>query len=265
MASIIGSRMTVFAFTIWAWKLTGSATALALIGFFFLASSVAIAPFAGVIVDRSNRKRLMMLSDTIIALSEFAILLLHLAGNLQIWHLYLIAAINGLCNQVQVLAYGVSIPMLVRKQHYTRAIGMGSVLSYGSEIIGPALGAVLYYAIGLTGILLIDLISFVIAIGTVLFVHIPQPPVSEVGRQSRGGIRHELAFGFRYILARKSLLTLLLLVSLFWLAHDIGNSLYSPMILARTGSNAEVLAKLRSRGGSRRCDWGVTLERIERS
>jgi MFS family permease len=249
MVSTIGSRMTVFALTLWAWELTGSATALALIGFFFLAPSVAIAPFAGVIVDRSSRKQLMMLSDTVVGFSTLAILLLYLTGNLQIWHLYLVAAINGVCNQVQVLAYGVSIPMLVPKQHYTRAVSMGSILSYGSEIVGPALGAVLYYAIGLTGILIIDLISFLIAISTVLFVHIPQPPVSEIGRQSRAGILHELAFGFRYIFARKSLLALLLLVSLFSFAHDIGDSLYSAMILARTGSNAQVLASLEAAAG----------------
>jgi hypothetical protein len=191
----------------------------------------------------------MMLSDTVIGLSTFVILLLYLTSNLQIWHLYLIAAINGVCNQVQVLAYGVSIPMLVPKQHYTRAISMGSILSYGSEIVGPALGAVLYYAIGFTGILLIDLISFAIAISTVLFVHIPQPPMSEAGRQSRAGIRQELAFGFRYIFARKSLLSLLLLASLFGFAHDIGDSLYSAMILARTNSNAEVLASLEAAAG----------------
>lgn len=249
MISTIGSRMTVFALTLWAWNVTGSATALALIGFFFLAPSVAIAPFAGVIVDRSSRKQLMMLSDTVVALSTLGILLLYLADNLQIWHLYLIAAINGVCNQVQVLAYGVSIPMLVPKQHYTRAVSMGSILSYGSEIVGPSLGAVLYYAIGFRGILLIDLISFAIAISTVWFVHIPQPPMSEMGRQSRAGILHELAFGFRYIFARKSLLALLLLASLFEFGHHTGNSLYSAMILARTDSNAQVLASIQAAAG----------------
>jgi MFS family permease len=249
MVSAIGSRMTVFALTLWAWKLTGSATALALVSFFFLAPSIAIAPFAGVIVDRSNRKGLIMLGDTVAGLSTLAILLLHLGGNLQIWHLYLIVAINGLFNQLQVLAYEVSIPMLVSKQHYTRAVSMGSILGYGPEIVGPALAGVLYYVIGFTGILLIDLISFAIAIGTVFVVHIPQPPISEMGRQSRAGIQQELIFGFRYIFAHKSLLALLLLASLFWFAHDIGDSLYSAMILARTGSNAEVLASLEAAAG----------------
>ena len=249
LISTIGSRMTIFAVTIWAWELTGSATALALMGFFFLAPSVAIAPFAGVMVDRSNRKRLMMLSDTVAGLSTIAILLLHLAGALQIWHIYLVAAVNGLGSQVQVLAYGVSIPMLVPKHHYTRAISMGSILSYGSEIVGPALGGVLYYIVGFTSILLLDLISFSIAISTVFFVHIPQPIFNKAGHQSLTSIQQELVFGFRYIFASKSLLALLLLVSLFWFVHDIGDSLYSAMILARTDSNAEVLASLEAAAG----------------
>ncbi len=259
MISTIGTRMTVFAITLWAWELTGSATALALIGFFYFAASISIAPFAGVIVDRSNRKRLIILGDTVAGLSTIAMLHLHLAGSLQIWHIYLVAVLNGLCSQVQTLAYGVSIPMLVPKQHYTRAISMGSVLSYGSAIIGPALAGTLYSVIGFTGILLIDLTSFIVGISTVFAVQIPQPPVSEAGRQSRAGIFPELAFGFRYIFARKSLLVLLLFWSLFWFAHDISDSLYSPMILARTNSNAEVLASLQAAAGVGGVTGGLLL------
>lgn len=259
MISTIGTRMTVFAITLWAWELTGSATALALIGFFYFAASISIAPFAGVIVDRSNRKRLIILGDTVAGLSTVAILLLHLAGNLEIWHIYLVAILNGLCSQVQTLAYSVSIPMLVPKQHYTRAISMGSVLSYGAAIIGPALAGVLYSLIGFTGILLIDLTSFIVGISTIFAVHIPQPVISEAGRQSPTGIFPELAFGFRYIFARKSLLALLLLASFFGFAHDIGDSLYSPMILARTNSNAQVLASLQAAAGVGGVTGGILL------
>ncbi len=259
MISTIGTRMTVFAITLWAWELTGSATALALIGFFYFAASISIAPFVGVIVDRSNRKRLIILGDTVAGLSTVAMLFLQLTGNLEIWHIYLVAILNGLCSQVQTLAYSVSIPMLVPKQHYTRAISMGSILSYGSEIIGPALAGVLYSLIGFTGILLIDLTSFIVGISTVFAVHIPQPLMSEAGRQSRTGILPELAFGFRYIFARKSLLALLLLASLFGFAHDIGDSLYSPMILARTHSNAQVLASLQAAAGVGGVTGGLLL------
>ncbi|HBY77691.1 MAG TPA: MFS transporter, partial [Cyanobacteria bacterium UBA11148] len=69
------------------------------------------------------------------------------------------------------------------------------------------------------------------------------------GRQSRTNILKEVIFGFRYILARKSLLSLLIFVSLFWFVHDMGDSLYSPMILARTNSNTEVLASLFAAAG----------------
>ena len=259
MISTIGTRMTVFAITLWAWELTGSATALALIGFFYFAASISIAPFAGVIVDRSNRKRLIILGDAVAGLSTVAMLLLHLAGNLEIWHIYLVAVLNGLCSQLQTLAYSVSIPMLVPKQHYTRAISMGSILSYGSEIIGPALAGVLYSLIGFTGILLIDLTSYLVGISTLFAVHIPQPLISEAGRQSRTGIFPELAFGFLYIFARKSLSVLLLFSSLFWFAHDIGDSLYSPMILTRTNSNAQVLASLQAAAGVGGVTGGLLL------
>jgi MFS family permease len=259
MISTIGTRMTVFAITLWAWELTGSATGLALIGFFYFAASISIAPFAGVIVDRSNRKRLIILGDAVAGLSTVAMLLLHLAGNLEIWHIYLVAVLNGLCSQLQTLAYSVSIPMLVPKQHYTRAISMGSILSYGSAIIGPALAGVLYSLIGFTGILLIDLTSFLVGISTVFAVHIPQPLISEAGRQCRTGIFPELAFGFRYIFARKSLSVLLLFSSLFWFAHDIGDSLYSPMILTRTNSNAQVLASLQAAAGVGGVTGGILL------
>ncbi len=249
MVSTIGSRMTVFALTVWAWQVTGSATALALVSFFFFAPSILIAPFAGVLVDRLNRKQLIMLGDLVAGLSTVAILVLHQYDVLQIWHLYLIVAVNGPFTQLQMLAYEASISTIVSKRNYTRAISMGFMLDYGSEIIGPALAGMLYPAIGLIGILSIDLISFAIAISTVVFVTIPQPAITEVGRQSRTNILKEVIFGFRYILARKSLLSLLIFVSLFWFVHDMGDSLYSPMILARTNSNTEVLASLFAAAG----------------
>jgi predicted MFS family arabinose efflux permease len=60
----------------------------------------------------------------------------------------------------------------------------------------------------------------------------------------------ELSFGFRYIVERPSLLALLVSVSLFWFAHDIGAALYSPMILARTGNNARILGTILSAAGA---------------
>ena len=83
--SLLGTSMTAFALTIWAYQLTGKATTLALVGFFHVTPLLIISPIAGAIVDRSNRKLMMMLSDLASGMATIGILLLHLTGSLQIW------------------------------------------------------------------------------------------------------------------------------------------------------------------------------------
>jgi MFS family permease len=247
--SIIGSSMTAFAFSLWAWELTGQATSLALFGFFIQIPQVLIAPIAGVVVDRSDRKLLMMLGDTVSGLLTIIVLLLCLTHHLQLWHLYVVAFIKGTFEQFQQLAFSASISMMLPKQHYSRASSMGFLANYGSRIIAPVLAGAFYASIGLVGILMIDMTTFAIAVTTVLRVSIPRPTITEAGIQNYRNLRQDLGFGLSYIVARPSLLAMLVLTSLFWFAHDIGNSVYSPMILARTGNDARVLGSLASAAG----------------
>lgn len=247
--STIGSYMTDFAITLWAWELTGQATALALINFFGKVPSLLILPFAGTIVDRCNRKLLIALSDAIAALSTLAILILYLTNHLQIWHFYATSAINSAFAEIQELAYSASITMMVPQQHYTRASSMGSMLHYGSSIFAPALAGILYKVTGLFGILSIDLLSFCVGIATVLLVHIPQPAIAQVDLQRPTTISAEAIFGFRYIFTRPNLLVLLVLTLLFCFAHDLGGALYSAMVLARSNNDVELLASLSAVAG----------------
>ncbi|MBD2040613.1 MFS transporter [Microcoleus sp. FACHB-672] len=248
-ASLIGSKMSRFSLTIWMWEITEQTTALALFAFFTQIPRILIAPFAGIIVDRYNRKLLMIAGDTVAGISTIAILFLYLTHNLQIWHLYVVGSITGTFEQIQELAYSATISMMVPQKQYSRASSIGFLANYSSNIMAPALAGSLYYLISLAGILTIDLITFVLAVTTVLFVQIPQPKITETAQQSRPNILHEISFGFRYIAKRPSLLALLLSASLFWFAHDIGAALYSPMILARTGNDARVLGTVASAAG----------------
>ena len=161
LVSTFGSRMTSFATTIWAWEITGQATALALVNFFTLLPSIFITLFAGAIVDRWNRKLLMIVGDTVAVFSTIAILALYLTNSLQIWHLYALGAFNGAFGEIQELAYTASLSQLVPPQQYTRASSMNSTLHYGSIIIAPALAGTLYYIVGLAGIGLIDIVTFI--------------------------------------------------------------------------------------------------------
>ncbi|VEP13608.1 Major Facilitator Superfamily transporter [Hyella patelloides LEGE 07179] len=250
--------MSEFALTLWAWELTRSATALALVGFFSLLPRIFISIFAGIIVDRANRKYLMMLGDAIAAASTLGILILHLSGNLAIWHLYIAASINGGFGQIQQLAYSTSITLLVSPQNYTRANSMNSVVHYGSNIIAPAIAGVLYPIIGLGGILPIDLATFAVAIATLVGIRIPQPSGERREQREykgRGEVSKfkvfwgEVTFGIRYIWQRDSLRTLLIVTALFWLAHDLGGAISNPMILARSGNNSQALSAILSLAG----------------
>lgn len=249
VVSTIGSYMTSFAIKIWAWELTGQATTLALVGFFSLLPSIIITLFAGMIVDRCNRKYLLMAGDSVAALSTLALLLLYLTGHLEVWHLYITGALNGAFGELQELAYSASITLMVPKEQYARASSMVATIHYGSIILAPALAGVLYAVIGFAGIAAIDLTTFTIAISTVWISTIPQPSPGELESDDQTNIWQQLGFGFRYIYNRPGLWAIALLNTGFWFMHDLGGAIFAPMILARTGNNAKILGSISSAAG----------------
>jgi len=97
--SIFATRMTRFAITLWAWDLTGTTTALVLVGVASSIPSVLFSPFAGTLVDRWNRKFVMMLSDFGSAVTTLILLLLFLTENIEIWHLYAAGAFAGILSR----------------------------------------------------------------------------------------------------------------------------------------------------------------------
>ncbi|MDF5724806.1 MAG: MFS transporter [Rhizonema sp. PD37] len=247
--SIIGSSMTAFAFTIWVWELTNQATALTLFGLFLQVPQLLIIPIAGVIVDSWNRKYLMIVGDMVSWLLTITILLIYLTHNLQIWHLYLAVAVQGIFEQIQEQAYSASISSIVPKQQYSRASSIGFLTKSSPVIIAPALAGALYAVIGLAGILIIDIMTYVIAISSVLLVRIPQPTIAEAGTHSYTNLKQELFFGWRYIAARPSLIAMLVLALLFYFAQNLSSSLFTPLILARTSNDTKILGTVSSAAG----------------
>lgn len=257
--SLLGSAMTQFALTIWAWQITGSATALALVGFFSFGPTVLISPIAGALVDRWNRKLVMMLSDLAAGLSTVAILLLYLGGHLQVWHLYVAGAFSGIFGAFQWPAYSAAISVMIPKAQYARAQGMMSVADSGSGILAPLMAGFLIAVIGIEGIMLIDVTTFVFAVGALLIVFIPQPPTTEEGLKGRGNLLQEAAYGFRYILQRPSLLGMQLVFFAGNLMASLGFTLLAPMILARSGNSAAMLGSVESAGAIGGVVGGVLL------
>jgi MFS family permease len=241
LVSIAGSGMTRFALTIWVWQQTGQATALALVAVFSFAPAIIFSPIAGVIVDRVSRKKVMIASDLAAGLSTVAILILYSTGSLEIWHLWAAGFFASTFESFQFPAYSASIATMIDKKHYTRANAMMGMVWSASGVIAPIAAGALLPFIGINGIMLIDIATFVFAIATLLLVVIPNPVQTEAGRASRGTVFQESLFGFRYIFANPSLLGLLLIFFATNLVFGLVMILFAPMILARTGNNTIVL------------------------
>lgn len=248
--SLLGTAMTGFALAIWAWEITGQATALALVGFFSFAPLVLVSPVAGALVDRWNRKLTMMLSDLAAGLSTITVLLLYMSGNLQIWHLYVTNAFAGAFQAFQFPAYSAAVTTMVKKEQYGRASGMLSLAQNISGVFSPVAAAILLGVVGIAGVMTVDLVTLLVAVCILLLVRIPQPAVTEAGRKGRGSIWKESIYGFRYIRERPSLMGLLLVFFCFNLISTLGFTLLAPMILARTDNNAVILGSVMSASGA---------------
>jgi len=248
IVSVLASSMSQFGFTIWMYQRTESATAMGLMQVAFITPFLILSPFAGVMVDRYNRKLMMMVSDLAAILATGGIFILLLLGRLEFWHLYIAAGLNGIGNTFQWPAYSAAISTMVPKEHYGRANGLMSLMEAGPGVLAPLLAGALLPLIGLVGILTIDVLTFLFAIAALLIVHVPQPAATAEGEHGRGSVWHEAAYGFRYIFSRPSLLGLQLIFFFGNLFFGIAFAVFSPMILARTGSNSVIFGMVQSAG-----------------
>ena len=257
--SLIGSAMTWFGFTIWAWEATGRASALATIAFFAFLPTVLFSPIAGVFVDRWNRKLVMLLADLATALGTFAIFLIFSFGHLQLWHIYFVSILAGFFTAFQYPAYAAAVTTMLSKEEYARAEGMLGTARALSGILAPVIAAALLPALGLRGIMLIDLATFLFAFLTLLVIPVPQPRRTETGMQSQGTFFQEVQFGFRHIRDRKNLRALTALFMAAGILLAIGATLMSPLVLSRTGNSESALATVQATGAVGGVAGGVVL------
>ncbi len=269
LVSVVATQMTQFALTLWIYQKTDSAMALGLAQVFFITPFLLISPIAGAMVDRYNRKLMMMVSDIGAGLATAGLLVMQSLGWLQIWHLYTAMVLMGLVNAFQWPAYSAAITTMVAKEQYGRANGMMSLVDAGPGVIAPLLAGALIGFIHLGGILLIDVVTYGLAILTLAVVFVPQPKRTEEGRKARSNIWKESVFGFKYIFARRSLLGLLTLFLFGNLFSGIAGTLFAPVVLARTGNDSVMMGTVQSAaaiaavvGGVIMSAWGGFKRRI---
>jgi MFS family permease len=234
LISIIGSGLTGFALSVWMFEQTGQATPIALNALFFNLPRVILSPIAGSVADRYNRRVVMILADTGAALSTLAIAIILFSGNLQVWHIYLTTALSSAFSAFQEPAYRASITMLVPKKDLARAGGIQQIGFAIQSILTPLIASLLYLAIGLQGVILIDFATFFIAIGALIIVRIPQPkPTTEVEEPGEGkSMWQDAVFGWKYIRKRPGLFGLLWYYAVVNFFLSLSGVLVIPLVLS---------------------------------
>jgi MFS family permease len=250
MLSMFGTATTRFAVLVWAYQETGQVTTTALLGFFSGILYILLSPVAGLVVDRFDRRIIMILSDVAAGSMTVILLVLFSSNQLAIWHLYLAELVLGACDAFYVNAYGAAITMLVPKEQYARVNGMRSLAYSGSQVIAPVLAGLILGVIGLRGVLTIDSMSYVIGITPLLFILIPHPKAKATESEESSHFWSDITFGFRYIWARAGLLGMVLnYVGINLAAALTYFAVFAPMVLARTGGDQLALGSVQSAMG----------------
>ena len=245
--SVLASGMTTFAFTIYMYQQTHSATAMGFVQVAYITPFLIMSPIAGVMVDRYDRKWMMMISDIAGGMASLIMLILYATGHLQFWHLYIASAVKGIGTTFQWPAYSAAISVMISKEQYGRANGMMSLVEAGPGIVSPFLAGALLPFIGVGGILLADTLTFAIAIFSLIVVSIPNPPHTDTHEQAES-FWHQAVFGFKYIFSRPSLLGLQMVFFIGNLFAGISGTVLAPMVLARTNQNTVTMGSVESAG-----------------
>lgn len=173
--SLLGSAVVQFALIWWLTSTSNSAVVLATSAFVGMLPGIFLAPFAGALVDRLNRKRVMLVSDSAIALATVVLVYLFWTGSIQIWHIYVVMFLRGLGGSFHYPAMAASTSLMVPPKHFARIQGINQALQAAINIIAPPLGALLIGLWATHRVLMLDVLTAVIAVSTLALVRIPQP------------------------------------------------------------------------------------------
>jgi MFS transporter, DHA3 family, macrolide efflux protein len=231
--STIATNMVEIALGIWAWQQTGQATPLAIVVFISFLPSIFLGSIGGVMVDRWPRKLMLCLTDLAAGLSSLFALYLVTTGNLRIEYIYAIAAWDAIFRSLGGNAFSVTIPDLVVADKLTQANGLKAGVNNASSIAAPALVGVLYGLIGLVGFLIIDVVTFLIAIFNVIITKLPE--ISKQAQEQFVGFWEDYRDSFRYFANSPNLRNFIFLVVILDIVGAMGQAIISPMILASHG------------------------------
>ena len=218
VVSLLGTKLTEFALGFWileqTYQDTGTITQFALTILFMYLPKVIISPLAGVLVDRRNRRTVMIVSDLGTGIIALAIFALVSSNNLAVWQIYLALTISSSLNAFQQPAYIAAIAQLVPPQNLSRANGMVQASFAIAKIAAPAIAGLLMKFYSLETILLVDICTFIVAIATLLSVKFPSFKRFTGKRKVIDRVVSDAVAGWHYIATRPGLVRLVCFIAI---------------------------------------------------
>jgi len=256
--SWIGSSVAQFGLVWWITEKTGSATVLAVGTLISMLPGVVLGPLVGVLIDRWNRRIVMLVADGTIALASLCLAYLFWTDSLAIWQVYVILLVRALGGTFHWPANQASISLMVPKEHLPRIAGLNQTIGGAVNIISPPAGALLLQIMPLHWIMMVDVITAMFSIMPLLIIIIPQPETSSeaiVGTNivaTVSTIWEDMKEGFRYIWKWSGLFWLLMIAMLINFFVNPAMSL-TPILVTRhfQGSAPEL--------GWLNASWGVGM------
>lgn len=259
--SLLGSKIAQFALIWWLTQRTGSATVLATASLVGLIPEIALGPLAGAYVDRWNRRIVMIVADTGIALASLWLAYLFWVDAIQIWHVYAIMFVRAVGGSFHWPAMQASTSLMVPKEKLTRVAGMNQTLNGSLNVFGAPLGALMMSLLPLHGVMMTDVGTAALAIVPLFFVPIPQPrrTAEEESQSGKQSIWADIRDGLRYGLAWPGLLILTVVAMAFKIVLTPAFSLVPLLVKDHFGGDAAQLGLLEAVIGGGSIAGGLAL------
>ena len=251
--SLVGSGLVQFALVWYLTRQTGSATVLATATLVAMLPQITLGPVAGAMVDRFNRRMVMIVADGAIALGTLLLVYLFASDLIQIWHIYTILMLRSLGQAFHYPAMQASTTLMVPENQLTRISGLNQTLMGIINIVAPPSGALLLEVLPIQGVLFIDVGTALMAILPLLFIPIPQPerfgPQSQEGDTPPAGLFEDVRAGFRYVIGWPGLLGILILATVINFLLTPTNALIPLLITKHFGLGAMAFGLMDSAWG----------------
>lgn len=241
--SMIGTGLTSFALGVWVLQETGSVSRFAMISVLAVAPAILLSPVAGAVADRFERRRVMILSDSMAGAATAALVLLLATGRLELWFIYLFAGVGSVANAFQRPAYLAAVTQLVPKRYLGQANGLVTLGASAGDLVAALLGGILIGFFGLATVVAIDATTFVLAFTVLLCVRFPD----RLWVRREESFRAEIVGGWRYITRRRPLVVMVVFFVVFNLLFAVPVVLATPLVLG--GSSPQVLGAVLACGG----------------